>query len=391
MESQAAHWLTVAHLSRWTELKINSLVSRIYNDHGSTLADFFSLGTDAWIKEYNLDHKDVQTLLEARYLIPENSFLADNLFSQGFDIIPLTNPDYPKTLRDRLKLAAPPVLYVRGDRKLLNEDSLTVYGPVKASPKALRFTEAVARTAAAAGRMLVSGTAKGAGKAALDCALKHKGRGIVVLAQGVLTFGFGYRAYARQVQKGDILFVSALHPRAPRKSGHDTLGDALVRNLANHFYVAEAFAQEAPALRELLKKGRALFVRIPQPGEKAANSELIVKGAIPVDMLGRAHYPTVIRVPSPPPETAPPASETPEIASFNRRILSLLTETSLTANEICAKLDCGWSAQKMSVHLRALAAVQMEKQGKVNLYSLRSVEGDQRTIDDFLAATGKES
>jgi hypothetical protein len=40
---QAAYWITISHLKRWTNGQINELIKQIYHDNGSDLQDFFSL------------------------------------------------------------------------------------------------------------------------------------------------------------------------------------------------------------------------------------------------------------------------------------------------------------------------------------------------------------
>ena len=45
---QAAYWITISHLKRWTNAQINELIQQIYNVNGSDLYEFFSLDLEAW-------------------------------------------------------------------------------------------------------------------------------------------------------------------------------------------------------------------------------------------------------------------------------------------------------------------------------------------------------
>lgn len=101
---QAAYWITISHLKRWTNGQINELIKQIYYDNGSDLQEFFSLDHEGWKNRYSIDEKRISSLLEAKDQIANNAFLAESLYNQGFELIPLNSPDYSPTLKDNLKL-----------------------------------------------------------------------------------------------------------------------------------------------------------------------------------------------------------------------------------------------------------------------------------------------
>jgi DNA processing protein len=138
--------------------------------------------------------------------------------------------------------------------------------------------------------VVVSGFAKGVDKQALDSALKYKGQSIIVLPQGIMTFGAGFKTYYRQIVDGDLLVLSTFHPKAPWKVELAMARNPIIYGLAREVYVAESNEKGGTwyGVVDGLKKGRKIYVRKPEENEKNANEKLIGMGAIPVDFTGKA-------------------------------------------------------------------------------------------------------
>ncbi len=373
MLKNAAHWITLAHLPRWNHQKINYLVKSIYADQKSDLEEFFSLQPTEWQDLYQLDENDILALSEARSQIPNNAFLAETLYNQGFELIPIIAPQYSPTLKENLKLTySPPLLYVKGNQELLVEDSIAVVGSRNASDISLKFTDNIAKAATENYQVVVSGFAKGIDKAALDSSLKYIGHSIIVLPQGVLTFGSGYKTYYKQIIDGDVLVLSTFHPKLPWKVELAMARNPIIYGLARHIYVAESSDSGGTwsGVKDGLRKGREIFVRKPEPGENNANEQLISLGARPVDLQG-----VLLEVD----ETAfPPASSTTEL---EEKIRSLLAEKPLSAKDICALLELDWTARRMSDYLKGLQGIKTVKSGRLNKYVSQDAVDEQETID----------
>lgn len=375
MELNIAYWITIAHLPKWNNLKINTLIKNIYHDQGTTLEDFFLLDSSQWRKVYNLDEKDIFTLNQAKDQIANNSFLAESLINQGFEIIPLNHPDYSPTLKENLKLTySPPILYVKGNKQLLKEDSIAIVGSRNASEKGLKFTDNIAKVSSDNYKVVVSGFAKGIDKAALDNALKYHGHSIIVLPQGVLTFGTGYKTYYKHIIEGNILVLSAFHPKAPWKVELAMARNPIIYGLAKQIYVADSSDSGGTwsGVRDGLRKGRMIFVRNPETGESNANSKLISLGAIPVDSKGNSLLNEL--------EDTNPGKPVNESESFDQMIISLIIEKALTAKEICDRVKCDWGSRKMAVYLKNLKLVDIVKTGSTNKYLSKESQNQQRVI-----------
>lgn len=284
------YWMALSHLPKWGNEKINRLIIEILHNKQITFNDFFSLNANELRTDFNLSDKQVMDIENLKLEIPGYSFLAENLLEQGFKLIPLNSKDYSETLKQNLKTKdSPPLLYIKGNVKLLNENSLAIVGSRKASEISLEFTKNIAKTSAEKCEVVVSGFAKGIDKMALDATLEYNGHSIVVLPQGILTFGSGIKKYYKKIIDGDVLVLSTYHPKAPWSVGLAMNRNTYIYGLANTIYVAESDSKGGTwnGVMDGLKKGRRVFIRKPESYEKNANNLLIMKGAIPVDLFGK--------------------------------------------------------------------------------------------------------
>src|SRR5690606_23985158 len=132
-------------------------------------------------------------------------------------IIPITSPEYSKTLKTNLKATySPPVLYIKGNKKIMQEQSIAIVGSRAASEISLNFTDNIAKKASKDYEVVMSGFAKGVDKQALDSAIKYKGQSIIVLPQGIMTFTSGFKNYYKQIIYGDVLFISTFNTKSGR-------------------------------------------------------------------------------------------------------------------------------------------------------------------------------
>ncbi len=258
----AAYWITLAHLPRWGYLKINNLIVQFFHEKKITIEEFFQLPESEWRKDYKLDEKQILDLHHARKEIVNNAFLAESFLNQGYEILPIISPEYSKTLKTNLKAAnAPSVLYIKGNKKILSEKSIAIVGSRAASDHALKFTDNIAKKASTEFKVVVSGFAKGVDKQALDSALKYKGQSIIVLPQGIMTFGSGFKTYYKQIIDGDVLVLSTFFPKAPWKVELAMARNPIIYGLADEIFVAESSDKGGTwsGVLDGLKKGRKIY------------------------------------------------------------------------------------------------------------------------------------
>lgn len=286
---EAAYWITLAHLPRWGNLKINKLIITFFHDNNLTIEEFFQLSEQEWRSKYNLEYKDIEELKKAQGELPNTAFLAETLMNEGYELIPITSPLYPKTLKDNLKYNAPSLLYIKGNLSILQEKSIAIVGSRNASELSLEFTDHIAKLASEEKKVVVSGFAKGVDLKALDSIIQYHGKSIIVLPQGIMTFGTGFRKYYQQIISGDVLVLSTFFPKAPWQAELAMARNSVIYGLASEIYVAESSEKGGTwsGVIDGLRKNRNILVRAPESYEQTSNPLLIQKGAIPVDMFGK--------------------------------------------------------------------------------------------------------
>jgi predicted Rossmann fold nucleotide-binding protein DprA/Smf involved in DNA uptake len=370
---EASYWIAIAHLPRWGHMKINSLIIKFHHENKITIEDFFHLSDSIWRTEYLLDDKQISDLKKAKEELPSNAFLAESFLSQGFEIIPITSPDYSKTLKANLKTAhAPAVLYVKGSKQILKEKSIAIVGSRDASDLALKFTDNIAKLASKNYKVVVSGFAKGVDKQALDSAINYIGQSIIVLPQGIMTFGSGFKKYYTQIINGDVLVLSTFFPKAPWKAELAMARNPIIYGLADEIYVAESSEKGGTwsGVMDGLRKGRKIYVRNPDAIEKNANRILIEKGAVPVDFNGNEiarEYSTSKT------EQEPMVKEVDESKSIDVIIRSALETKPLSSKELLGKLGTEWTSRKLTAYMKKLDFVEIIKVKKSNLYKIKNI------------------
>lgn len=371
MTNETAYWIALAHLPKWGNLKINNLIIKFFHENQISIVDFFELSENIWSSVYQLDEKQITDLKQAKSELPNNAFLAEQMQNQGFEIIPITSPEYSKTLKTNLKATySPPVLYIKGNKKIMQEQSIAIVGSRAASEIALNFTDNIAKNASKDYKVVVSGFAKGVDKQALDSAIKYKGQSIIVLPQGIMTFTSGFKNYYKQIIDGDVLVLSTFHPKAGWSTGLAMARNPIIYGLASEIYVAESSEKGGTwsGVIDGLRKGRKIYVRQPEHNEKNANNILIQKGAIRVDFIGNQvniDYPTDIN------ESNLLVNEPTFTNSFETHLKTIFNGRPLSSKEIIKKLNLDWSTQKLTTQLKKIDFVEVIKEKGKNLYQLK--------------------
>ena len=371
MTNEKAYWIALAHLPKWGNLKINNLIIKFFHENQISIVDFFELSENIWSSVYQLDEKQITDLKQAKSELPNNAFLAEQMLNQGFEIIPITSPEYSKTLKTNLKATySPPVLYIKGNKKIMQEQSIAIVGSRAASEIALNFTDNIAKNASKDYKVVVSGFAKGVDKQALDSAIKYKGQSIIVLPQGIMTFTSGFKNYYKQIIDGDVLVLSTFHPKAGWSTGLAMARNPIIYGLASEIYVAESSEKGGTwsGVIDGLRKGRKIYVRQPEHNEKNANNILIQKGAIRVDFIGNQvniDYPTDIN------ESNLLVNEPTFTNSFETELKTIFNGRPLSSKEIIKKLNLDWSTQKLTTQLKKIDFVEVIKEKGKNLYQLK--------------------
>jgi len=355
------YWIAVAHLPRWTVERINRLIVQVIHESKMSWVDFFAGKRNDWLGIFQFTEKELNDLEFVQNDMSRLAFQAERLYNEGFQVIPINSPDYPSVLKENLKTkSAPPVLYVKGKKDLFQKEAVAIVGSRNAGTIALEFTDAIARKCAVEGKVVVSGFARGVDKQALDSTLEARGKSIIVLPQGILTFQSGFKKYYEPIINGEVLVLSTFFPGAAWDVGLAMARNVYIYGLAREIYVAESDQKGGTWEGALngLKRQRKIYVRIPEEKEKNANLKLIELGAIAVDKYGVALNSPVRReleiFVSANAQTVNESSVSYHEPRENveKNILEFLTNGAFTIKEILEKLKLDWDSKKLSRYLR---------------------------------------
>ena len=183
---------------------------------------------------------------------------------------------------------APLVLFSKGDLELYNQQSVAIVGSRNADSISLCFTENIAKKAVSKGKVVISGGAKGVDSKALTSALDNYGKTIIVIPQGITTFGKGMREMYQHIRDGRVLVVSQFHPNNPWSVPNAMIRNGIIYALAQETFVAQSDSHGGTwsGATEALRNHRKVYVRWPEKDEDNSNKLLAQKGAIPVDING---------------------------------------------------------------------------------------------------------
>ncbi|RYG54640.1 MAG: DNA-processing protein DprA [Chitinophagaceae bacterium] len=355
------YWIAVAHLPRWNTERTNRFIIRVIHEQKMPWADFFELGNKGWKELFDFSEKELADLEFIKSDMPRLAFIAEQLQSEGFQIIPINSPDYPAVLKDNLKTkSSPSVLYIKGRKGLLQEDAVAIVGARKAGTKALEFTDHVAKKSVRERKVVVSGFAKGVDKQALDSTIEAGGKSIIVLPQGILTFQSGFKKYYEPIANGAVLVLSTFFPKAGWEVGLAMARNAYIYGLAKEIYVAESDSKGGTwgGAMDGLKRNRKIYVRYPEAKEKNANLKIIELGGLPVNMDGEVIGANT----KPATELFQPASKSEvheALANYTNiegnienTILHFLTGGTYTSKEILLRLKLDWDGRKLTSFLK---------------------------------------
>lgn len=344
IKQELTYWVTLALIPKmWTKRKNEIYVNCFQHVPQISIIDLFENSSNWDIVGLNEIEK-IQ-FEEARTQLANSSFLVEELMAQGYEILPLIHEDYPKLLKDNLKYNAPTVIYIKGNKSLLQEPSIAIVGSRSADTKSLFFTDNIAKNATKDNKVVVSGFAKGVDRQALDSAVGANGKSIIVLPQGIMTFSAGFKQYFKHIAQGRVLVMSTFAPKAPWSVEFAMARNPIIYGMASEIYVAQSDDKGGTwsGVIDGLRKNRPIYVRYPEKSEKNANLLLIQKGATAVDMNGEPLHLSEEEQKSP---------EQLQKEKIDADIMAILNNIEMiSAKDLVSRLHLDWKDDKMKRYL----------------------------------------
>lgn len=165
-------------------------------------------------------------------------------------VMTLWDEDYPLILAEGM--AAPPILFLRGNDTLLSQPMVALVGSRKATVQALKTAEHWAKDIAAAGITVVSGFADGVDSAAHRGALGQIGSTIAVLGNGIdRVYPAGNHQLAHQVAQQGLLISEFPLGTAPKP-----------RNFPRRNRIIAGLSQATVVIEAALKSGSLITARL---------------------------------------------------------------------------------------------------------------------------------
>lgn len=153
-------------------------------------------------------------------------------------VVTILQENYPRAMRRCLEEQSPPVLFLKGNARLLHGPAVAIVGARKAAAGGIALAKACAEAFAAHGITVVSGGANGVDIAAHLSALENNGNTIIVLPMGILKYRLPPKV-AQALSSGRVCIISEFVPDADWLTYAAVTRNATIAALARMVCVVE--------------------------------------------------------------------------------------------------------------------------------------------------------
>lgn len=202
----------------------------------------------------------------------------------GIWVLTRSDAEYPKLLKQRLGISAPPVLFGCGNMRLLNQSSVCVVGARKADERDLKFSMELGGQIVHAGLSVVSGGARGVDEAAMLGGLQQDGTVIGVMADSLLSAATA-KKWHKGLMESNLVLVSPFYPEAGFNAGNAMARNKYIYCLSQAAVVVRSDVKGGTwsgALENLKKSWVPLWVKRVQDVQ-SGNQALVEKGGFWLD------------------------------------------------------------------------------------------------------------
>jgi len=271
----------------WVALQLNAglaptKIKNIVNAFNGDIERLFSSPKCQFLEV--LDGHSAELVSNAAANLDEASAQWDKLRDKGVQVLPFTDPRYPRRLMSIRNF--PPVLYAWGNIALLNTTGIGICGSRHVSLDGLRRARRFGMFAAKFHLTVISGYAGGTDTEAHLGAIEGKGSTIVVLADGIANFRIKDSFKHFENLSDRMLVLSQFPPNQPWFAGAAMERNKVICGLAEGLVVVEAGASGGTlhAGRECLRQKKPLWViQYQVPRETAVGNDILIRqGAIPL-------------------------------------------------------------------------------------------------------------
>lgn len=326
-----------------------------------------------------------------------NSF--QKLKDDQVSIIGLDDERYPKSVKEKLKQNAPPILFCKGNLSLLNTKGISIVGSRDVSDFAIMLTKRIAGRLAENGFNVTSGYAKGVDTNAHLGALEGNGTTTMILSYGV-----NHLSVKKDIKdfnwEKNTLFVTQFLPYEKFSGQNAMIRNKLVCAMSQAVIVicsgperdaSGKMSGTFDAGLSALNMKVPLFVLEPEllkPTPPKGNYDLIKLGGISLsngveliqylETLNNEKIPTeetVVQSHYDNQEVIENNVVNEPVENFENietKILNLLNGSPLSVKDILEKSKLDWTAKKLTPYLKKIPGIETIKKGRENLYVLKN-------------------
>ncbi|MCS7300006.1 MAG: DNA-processing protein DprA [Fimbriimonadales bacterium] len=256
-----------------------------------TPAEFLQLPDETLLSEYKLPSRALKALRETPdALFAETQRLDAHLTRCGVRWVSFLDATYPTTLEEMPE--PPALLFLYGDHTLLRTPTFALLASHSVSSQGLSELELLANSLLEQGCTPLVSATQPAYQRALLCAVRRNAPYILVLDRGLLrVFGEDLRREplrAARVWQAEFdtqraLAISPFRPRDGWVAANGRYRDALIGYLADAVIVVEARPDGymVQLARELLQRGRKVYVLTTRLDTLRGNQQILEAGGIP--------------------------------------------------------------------------------------------------------------
>ncbi len=207
----------------------------------------------------------------------------ERLAEFGIWVITRFDEDYPPRFAERLKGAAPVLLYGAGSARLLNRRGLAVVGSRNIDQRGVALTKSIGNACAESKLTVYSGGARGVDKTAMGAALAAGGNAVGLLADS-LEKAIRAADARRHIEEGQLALATPYSPHASFNVGMAMARNKLIYALSDFGLVIASDAEKGgtwAGAEEVLKAGWVPVFVVEGVNVPDGNRVLIKRGAIP--------------------------------------------------------------------------------------------------------------
>lgn len=213
---------------------------------------------------------------------------------EGMDIHVLTrlDADYPARYHQRLREAAPVVLFYAGEAALLGQPGIAVVGSRHLDPIGQECAAFVGNACGLSGLVLYSGGAKGVDTISMNAALEARGTAVGILAEN-LERAIRLKDVQSAFQRGDLCLATPYAPDAGFSVGAAMGRNRLIYCLADYAIIVASDADKGgtwAGAREALKAGWLPVFVLEHAQMPEGNRRLLQNGGVALPHPFPQHY-----------------------------------------------------------------------------------------------------